>query len=52
MILSTISIGGHHLADIVASIALCMLSICLYARYIAKPAPQADPRAPAMATDG
>lgn len=52
MILSTISIGGHHLADILASIALCALSIWLYAQYVAKPAAQAGSATPAMATDG
>lgn len=53
MILSTISIGGHHLADVVASIILCIISISLYARCIAEPAsPQTRSVIPAMATDG
>jgi hypothetical protein len=51
MILSTISIGGHHLADIVASITLCAVSIWLYAQYVAKPASRAAPAMPVMATD-
>ncbi|MEM7634342.1 MAG: phosphatase PAP2 family protein [Pseudomonadota bacterium] len=52
MIVSTISIGGHHLADIIASIALCAISIWLYAQYVARPAFPAAPKTPAMATDG
>ena len=52
MIASTISIGGHHLADIVAGIALCIISIWLYAQYVAKPASQARSATPVMVTDG
>jgi len=52
MILSTLSIGGHHLADIVASITLCAISMWLYAQYVAKPASQARPATPVTALDG
>jgi hypothetical protein len=52
MIVSTISIGGHYLADIVAGIALCTISIWLNAQYVAKPASQAGPATPVMVTDG
>jgi hypothetical protein len=52
MIFSTLSIGGHHLADIVASITLCAISIWLYAQYVAKPASQARLATPVMATNG
>lgn len=51
MIVSTISIGGHHLADIVAGIALCAISIWLYAKHVANPASQARPAMPVMVTD-
>lgn len=52
MIVSTLSIGGHHLADTVASITLCAISIWLYAQYIAKPASQASSVTQTRATDG
>ncbi len=52
MIVSTISIGGHHLADIIAGIALCIISIWLYAKHVAKPASRAGSTSPVMVTDG
>lgn len=35
MVLSTLAIGGHHLADVLAGIALCALAIWVYHRLIA-----------------
>lgn len=35
MVFSTLAIGGHHLADVLAGIALCALAIYVYHRLIA-----------------